>query len=481
MTEYFYLKINEIDKIYSNEAVRFLQGPAHGQCITLGGAGRDGKDATNELSIIMLRADYRVRLSQPDLAVRISGESPDSFLEEIANTIKEGINKVKVFGDEVVIDAMRTLDTLPGDAEDYAILGCSEPVITGKTNSWGNSGQINLAKCLELALNDGKCQMTGRQMGPRTGDMRKAEDFEDVFEAFRTQVEYFTDAIAAYDGILEYCQKNYYPLPLYSIVTQDCIKNGIEFNAAAHVLTRPHPGGRRGNGGRFPAGGKTLVFDQKKLTMEKLLDVLKKDFENEEVVRQMLMNRAPKFGNDDAEADEMCNRVLHVYVDALNQHTNNRGGRFIGGLYYVTSYIPYGRVTGATPDGRKATLPLNDGGISPSHGMDRKGHTAIARSVSSLDNVDVLHGCVLNQKFHPSVFTGKDKYKDFMGYLRGFTQLGCWECQYNVVTTETLRKAQKDPDRYKGLVVRVAGYSAYFTELEPELQEEVINRTEHMA
>ena len=483
LTEYFYLKINEIDKIYSNEAVRFLQGPAHGQCITLGGVDASGRECANELSVLMVEADYCVRLAQPDIAVRIMKDSQEEFMAVIVESIKRGINKLKVFGDRVVVESMKTLCTEPGDAEDYAILGCSEPVIAGKTNSWGNSGNINLAKCLELSLNDGKCMLTGQQMGPHTGDMSKASSFDEVTEAFRAQAEFFTDVIAAYDGILEYCQMTYYPLPLYSIATRDCIKNGKEFNAggARYNTTSPLGVGAITVGDSLQAI-KTLVFDEKRLSMDKLLEALRNDFNDEEPLRQMLLNRAAKFGNDSDVADAMSNYVLHVYIDELNKHKNNRsGGPFIGGLYYVTSYIPFGKVTAATPDGRKSTEPLNDGGISPSYGMDRRGPTAIAKSVSKLDNVLVLHGCVLNQKFHPSVFSGDDKYKNFTDYLRGFAELDCWECQYNVLTTETLRKAQLDREKYKGLVVRVAGYSAYFTQLEPELQEELIRRTEHLA
>ncbi len=482
LSEYFFLKCNEIDKIYSNEATRHQQGPAIG-CMTLGGVDRNGKDCVNDLTILLLEADYRTSLAQPDIAVRLTKTAPEEFLAKIGEGVKKGINKIKVFGDEVVVEAMRSLGTEPGDAEDWCNFGCSEAVVSGKTNSWGNAGQINLAKCLELALNHGKCMLTGQQMGPRTGDMANAESFEVVLNAFRAQVDYFTDAIADYDAVLEYCQKNYYPVPLYSVVTQDCIRDGVEFNAGGARYNTASPLGV----GLITAGDslqaiKTLVFDQKRLTMAKLLEVLEADFEGNEPIRQMLLNRAPKFGNDSDEADGMNNQVLHIYMDALGRQKCNRGnGPFIGGLYYVTSYIPFGLITAATPDGRRATRPLNDGGISPTHGMDRKGPTAVLKSVGKLDHVEILHGCVLNQKFHPSVFVGENSTDSFNSYMRGIAELDCWECQYNVLTTETLRKAQASPEKYKGLVVRVAGYSALFTRLEKEIQEEIIRRTAHSA
>jgi formate C-acetyltransferase len=211
-----------------------------------------------------------------------------------------------------------------------------------------------------------------------------------------------------------------------------------------------------------------------------LVNALRADFADREPLRRMLINRAPKFGNDVDEADSLCNTVLRIFCDELEKYTNARGGPFIGGLYYLSANIPFGLKTGASADGRRAGEPLNDGGISPNHGMDKKGATAVAKSVGKLENDRVPHGCVLNQRFHPSVFEGEGKIELFADYMRGFIDLGGWECQYNVVTAETLKDAQAHPERHGGLVVRVAGYSAYFTALEKELQDDIINRTEQI-
>lgn len=479
LVECFYLKLSEVDKIYSNQATRFLQGPAHGQCITLGGVDAEGHDTTNELSVLLLEADRDIRLVQPDIALRIHDKTPQELLDMAVGNVREGINKIKVFGDKVITDSLRGIGVSSSDAWDFALLGCSEPVIQGKMNTWGNSGHLNLAKCLELALNDGVCMLSNTRMGPPTG---KAEDFacfEDLVNAFQDQVKYFISYLVEYDNLIDRLHAEETPLPLYSIVTPSCIERGLEFNrgGADYNTTSPLGVGPITAGDSL-AAVKKLVFDERRISMRDLLKALKSDFAGQESLRLMLINRAPKFGNDEDFTDNLANTVLRTFCDELRINMNARGGPFVGGLYYLSANIPYGAVTAATPDGRRKGEPLNDGGISPSHGMDRKGATAVAKSVGKLDNRKVPHGCVLNQRFHPSVFEGEGKSELFSDYIRTFVELGGWECQYNVITTEALREAQKEPGKYKDLVVRVAGYSAYFTELEKELQDDIINRTE---
>ncbi|MDR1931197.1 MAG: glycyl radical protein [Spirochaetales bacterium] len=477
--ECFFLKLNEVDKIYSNQATRFLQGPGHGQCITLGGCQANGSDATNELSCMILDADREVRLVQPDIAVRVHPGTPDAFLRKTALNIKAGINKIKIFGDQVIIRSMLDIGIPPQEAWNFSLLGCSEVVIEGKTNSWGNSGQLNLAKCLELALNNGVCMLTGKQMGPVTGAPETFASFSDVLAAFKTQVRYFIKNLVEYDNILDLCHADFSPLPFYSTVVEGCVEKGVEFNRGGAVYNTTSPLGVGPiTTGDSLAAIKKLVFEERRLSPAELVDTLRTDFAEKEPVRQMLINRASKFGNDIDDVDTICNTVLRIFCDELRLYTNSRGGPFIGGLYYLSANIPFGLKTGATADGRRAGQPLNDGGISPNHGMDKNGATAVAKSVGKLENVKVPHGCVLNQRFHPSVFEGEGKIKLFADYMRGFIDLGGWECQYNVVTSETLKDAQAHPENHGDLVVRVAGYSAYFTALEKELQDDIINRTE---
>ncbi|MDR1626918.1 MAG: formate C-acetyltransferase/glycerol dehydratase family glycyl radical enzyme [Spirochaetia bacterium] len=479
--ECFFLKLNEVDKIYSNQATRFLQGPGHGQCITIGGCRGDGSDATNELSYMILDADLDVRLVQPDIALRIHRETPEGLLRKAAVNIRAGINKIKIFGDEVIIRSMEGIGVAKEDAWNFNLLGCSEAVIEGKTNSWGNSGQVNLAKCLELALNDGVCMQTGCRMGPATGGVEGFSSFGDVVAAFTAQVRYFVGRLAEYDNILDVAHADIVPLPFYSTVVDGCLERGIEFNRGGAVYNTSSPLGV----GPITVGDslcaiKKLVFEEGKISFPDLVEALRSDFADREPLRQMLINRAPKFGNDVDEVDSICNEVLRIFCDELRLYTNARGGPFIGALYYLSANIPFGIKTAASADGRRAGQPLNDGGISPNHGMDKNGATAVAKSVGKLDNVKVPHGCVLNQRFHPSVFEGEGKIGLFADYMRGFIDLGGWECQYNVITTETLKDAQAHPEKYGDLVVRVAGYSAYFTALEKELQDDIINRTEQI-
>jgi pyruvate-formate lyase len=217
------------------------------------------------------------------------------------------------------------------------------------------------------------------------------------------------------------------------------------------------------------------------LSMGKLLEVLRSNFVGHEEIRQMLINRAPKFGNDDDRVDDLCNEVLKMYCHELGRYKNCRNGPYIAGLYYLTANIPFGMRTGATADGRRSGEPLNDGGISPVHGRDRKGITGVAKSVGKLDMERVPHGAVLNQRIHASLLKGEDKIDLFTQYIRTFLSLGGWHTQFNVISSDMLREAQREPEKYRDLVIRVAGYSAYFTQLEPELQNDIIDRTEHTA
>lgn len=482
LLECFYLKLSEIDKIYSNEATRFLQGPAHGQTITLAGVNADGKDATNELSYLFLEADREIRLVQPDLAVRVHRTLPGEFLKEVCINIKEGLTKPKLFNDEVVIQSLLSIGFNLEDARNWAALGCSEPVAPGKTNSWGNSGHLNLAKCLELALNDGTCMLTQKRMGLSTGDPSKFSTFEGLLDAFKKQVRYFVKHLVTYDNIIDRCHAEVAPLSLYSLVIDDCLDKGREFNGggARYNTTSPLGVGPITTGDSL-AAIKTLVYQERLLPISDLVSVLRMNFEGQEAIRQMLINRAPKFGNDEDIVDELCNEVLRIFCDELIMYKNPRNGPFIGALYYLTANVPFGQKTAASADGRKSGEPLNDGGISPTHGRDKRGPTAVAKSVGKLDHVRVPHGSILNQTLHPSLLEGEEKIELFSRFVRTFMDLGGWHIQFNVLTTDSLREAQKKPEEYRGLVVRVAGYSAYFVELAEEVQNDIIARTEQKS
>jgi len=270
----------------------------------------------------------------------------------------------------------------------------------------------------------------------------------------------------------------YLSLPFYSVLTEDCIERGLDFERGGAVYNFTSPLGV----GPITVGDslmaiKKFVFDDNKLSMRELIAALKNDFEDSEHLRLMLKNKAPKYGNDIDEADEMSDFAMAVYCDALEGRKNPRGGRFIAGIYYLTANVPNGQRTAATPNGRHAREPLNDGGISPTHGDDRRGATAILKSAGKLCNVRTGHGSVLNQSLHPTIFNGKDCESVFGEYMRSIVDLGVWETQFNVLKREDLLRAQEHPDEYRSLVVRVAGYSAYFNDLGKDNQDDLIGRT----
>ena len=482
LIETFYLKLSETDKVYSNEATRFLQGPGHGQTFTLGGVTRTGQDATNELSHIFLEADRDIHLVQPDIAIRVHQTLPESFLQKAAINIREGLTKPKFMNDEVVIQSMLDIGIPLEDARDWGSLGCSEPVICGKTDSWGNAGQMNLAKCLELALNDGKCMLTGKQMGPCTGGPEDFVEFDDLLDAYRKQVRYFIEFLVLYDNIIDRFHAEVMPVPILSVAVSDCLGKGVEFNRGGAKYNTSSPAGVGPiTAGDSLASVKKLVFEENTLSMKELHSALMNNFEDQESMRLMLINKAPKFGNDDDLVDHLCNEVACIFCDELRLYSNPRKGPFIGALYYLTANIPFGHRTAATPDGRRAGEPLNDGGISPVHGRDKNGATAVAKSVGKLDQQRIPHGTILNQRFHPSVMEGEDKLRLFTRYIRTFMDLGGWHNQMKVVTSDILKAAQQAPEEHKDLVIRVAGYSAYFTQLEKEVQDDIIDRTEHVS
>lgn len=475
----FFCKLSEVNKIYSNEGARLLAGPAHGQALTLGGILAGGGEGTNELTCLCLEADCSVRLVQPDLALRITDSTPQELLLQFGEAVRSGIGKHKIFGDRLVIDSLIACGVDPGDAREWGALGCSEPVPCGMTNSWGNSGHLSLPKCLELALNNGKCRLTAKPLGPATGDPRQFATFGDLMAAFGKQVEYFTARLAAYNNLLDELHAQMLPLPFVSLFISDCLARGIEFNAggARYNFTSPLGIGLITVADSL-AAIKKLVFEEKSIPIPKLIEALDHNFEGQEYLRQTLMNRAPKFGNDEDLVDLLANEVLHLWADCLKGYANPRGGRWVPSLYTLTANIGFGERCGATPDGRRAREPFNDN-ISPVHGRARKGPTAVARSVGKLDLLHIPQGAILNMRLSPSILYGDEGLAKFADFLRGYVRLGGWHNQFNVMSTETLREAQKHPDRHRGLVIRVSGYSALFVELSPEVQEDIIARVEY--
>lgn len=488
----FYIKTATINKIYSNEGAMLFAGPGIGQAIILSGVTRDGRDATNELSYLCLDADAEVHLMQPDLAVRLHPDIPEDFLIKVSKHIASGRDKPKLFTDPVVIQALLNVGVTLEDARDYAALGCSEIIVPGKTCSGGNHGNICFAKCLELALNEGKVMWyyDGREfcmnpsnakVGVPTGDPIKFKSFEDVLDAYKKQVEYFVELMAILDNIIDNVQAELVPHVFYSLVTEGCIEKGVDFTCGGAVYNYTSPCGV----GPITvadslAAIKKLVFEEKKISMDRLIEALRRNFEGPEnkEIRQILINEAPKFGNDDPYVDRIARDVVQIYVDKLRKYRNPRGGPFVASIYSLTGNVGFGWRTGPTPDGRKGGELLNDN-ISPMQGRDLNGPTAVIKSVSNIDAATIPQGYVFNMKFNPTTLDDEERIKRFVMFNRTVIDYEIWHIQYNVISADTLRDAQKDPEKYRNLLVRVSGYSAYFVELSKEVQDHIIARTEH--
>ena len=486
-----YLQLSTVTKIYSNEGAIIFAGPGVGQCITLSGVDRNGRDVTNELSYLCIDADADVRLMQPDIAVRNHPLIPERFLKKCCAHAASGCDKPKFFTDRVVIQSLMNCGIPLEDARDYGDLGCSETVVCGKTCSGGNMGNVCLPMCLDFALHDGvqNWYYDGEnfhpnvhvQMGPRTGDPRGFTSMADLRAAYSTQVKYFVRQLAVLDNILENLQAEMVPHVFYSLIVDGCIESGRDFTAGGAIYnqTSPLAPGPITTTDALTAV-KKVVFDDKTLTMDELLRYVDSNFAGEdgEDVRQMLIKRVPKFGNDDDYADEEAVFVVRDYYESMQGYSNPRGGKWVPSVYSTTGNIGFGWRTGPTPDGRVGGELLNDN-ISPMQGRDLNGPTSVVKSLSKVDASLLPQGYVFNLKLAPNIISNETNLRKFVNFNRSLGDYGIFHIQYNILDANILLDAQKNPQNYRDLLVRVSGYSAYFVELGKELQDHLINRTMH--
>jgi len=475
----FFIKCSEVGgKLYDLKNAQLYAGNPYGETITLGGIKEDGEDAVNELSYLCLDAIAELKLPHPEIAVRIHNKTPDEFLLKVCEVIKLGCGFPKLFNDEVIIQSLLSQGVPLEDARNYCIIGCVEPEVPHKTNGWHNAGLINLAKCLELALNDGVCRLTKKQLGPRTGDPRLFSSFEDVLRAFKLQLEYFIRQLVIAVNICDKAHMSFDPQPLASILIDDCLDKGLDWvRGGAHYNWTGIQGIGFANVVDSLAAIKKLVFEDKKITMHELIEALDNNFEGRDHLRSMLLD-APKYGNDDDYVDMIGNVIVRMLYNIVKRFKNPRGGCYRIGLYGLTSNIPFGKVVGALPDGRKACEPLADN-ISPMRGRDRQGPTAVFKSVAKLDLARVQNGALLNVKLSPWILRTQDDVTKLASLIRAYFDLGGFHVQFNVISKEVLIDAQKHPEKYPNLLVRVSGYCAYFVELSKEVQDDIIARTEH--
>ncbi|MBQ3276414.1 MAG: glycyl radical protein, partial [Oscillospiraceae bacterium] len=445
-----------------------------------GGQTEDGIDGTNELSYMFLTTQEHIRLASPQFTMRVYAGTPKELLLRAAEIIKGGGGMPALFGDEAVIKSLENAGVPRDAAVNYAIVGCVEPSVIGAFGR-NNGGYINLARIVDFALNNGVDRLTGQQIGIKTGT--DFSSFEECRAAVAQQMESFVRLQATENHIIDSIQAEVTPHIFASCIIPDCIKKGkdITSGGARYHWTTPFGVGMATAADSLTAV-KRLVFEEKRITLSKLNKVLDNNFDGieGERIRLMLMN-SPKYGNDEMAADEMARYITDKFFFETEKYPTGRGGHLVGGVFTLSSTVPHGWKTGATADGRKAKTPVSDS-ISPTNGIDHNGPTAVLQSASRLNHGCCSGGNVLNIKFSPSALESSGSLTKFADMVRTYlVDLKGYEVQVNVVSGKMMRAAQKNPNEYKDLIVRMAGYSVRFIELSEEIQNDIITRTEHQA
>jgi len=461
----------------------YTDGYAHWEATTIGGLTKDGKDATNELSYLMLESKKEFPLNFPDLAARIHAQTPEPFLHSICETIKEGTGFPKLFFDEEIIPLFLAKGAEVEEANDYCICGCTEAKMINRDAVTTGCAWVNLGAIVEMTFNDGKLNLCGDQMlGVATGDPRDFASFDDVWNAFCRQGENIMKHTFAQQYVADTLKSKHIAAPMSSMLHDLCMKECKDMHSGP-IEGALYLGFIDTLGFATAidslAAVKKLVFDDKKLTMDELLDAVNCNFEGKEAIRQMCLN-APKYGNNDPYADNIGRDIEQFFVNLTRKHKSAFGGELDIRYVTITAHIPFGAVLGATPDGRKAGQPISEG-VSPSQGADTTGPTA---SLTSIANTKCMAhkeraARLLNMKLTPSAVTGQEGTRKLMSLIRTACDMKMWHLQFNIINKDTLIAAQEDPEKYRDLLVRVAGYSAYFVDLTPQLQDEIIKRTEH--
>ncbi|MBE0153213.1 formate C-acetyltransferase [Serratia sp. PL7] len=468
LLESLWVKCNDIVLLRSTSSARYFAGFPTGYTILLGGLTETGRSAVNVLSFLCLDAYQNIRLPQPNLGVRVNEFIDRPFLLKTAETIRLGTGIPQIFNDEVVVPAFLNRGVSLEDARDYAVVGCVELSIPGRTYGLHDIAMFNLLKVMELTLldNEGNASLT----------------YPQLLDQIREKIRHYVRLMAEGSNICDIGHRDWAPVPLLSSFIDDCLQHGKDITEGG---ARYNFSGVQGIGianlsdSLFALKG--LVFDQQRLSFDELLATLKANFATPEgeKIRARLINRFDKYGNDIDEVDLISADLLRFYCKEVEQYRNPRGGQFTPGSYTVSAHVPLGAVVGATPDGRYAGEQLADGGLSPMLGQDGQGPTAVLKSVSKLDNYLLSNGTLLNVKFTPSTLEGQQGLNKLADFLGAFTKLKLQHVQFNVVNAETLKEAQARPQDFAGLVVRVAGYSAFFVELSKEIQDDIIRRTAH--
>jgi formate C-acetyltransferase len=475
-----FIKFNHIVYMRNTHSAKYFAGFPIGFNVTIGGQNRTGNDVTNELSYLFLKAQDHVRLPQPNLTARLHKGSPAEFLNECSRIIGLGTGMPQIVNDESIIPALESAGISREDRLDYVLIGCVELSTQGNYLGWSDAAMFNLVKVLELTLNGGKCLISGKQIGIDTGFLFDYSGYDDFEVAYGMQIDFFIDKMIRACEVVEKSHQAHLPSPFLSSVIDDCLLSGTDVTAGgARYNLSGIQAIQVANLADSMAVLKKLVFEDRAIEKESLLIALQNNFKDDEPLRHVCINHVSKYGNDIDWVDEIGAKWITYFADRLKSYKNYRGGAYHMGLYTVSAHIPMGENVGATPDGRLAGTPLADGGLSPMYGRDKKGPTAVLNSVSRMPSCLAGNGTLLNLKFLPSVFKNEYDREKFTFLLRSFISLPVHHVQFNVITNEDLIKAKTDPQSYKDLTIRVAGYTAYFVELAGELQDEIIKRTTH--
>lgn len=468
LLESLWVKCNDVVLLRSTSSARYFAGFPTGYTALLGGLTENGRSAVNVLSFLCLDAYQSIQLPQPNLGVRVNEFIDRPFLLKTAETIRLGTGIPQIFNDEVVVPAFLNRGVSLEDARDYAVVGCVELSIPGKTYGLHDIAMFNLLKVMEIAMQE--------------NEGNTALSYDELLEHIRTKINHYIALMVEGSNICDIGHRDWAPVPLLSSFISDCLDNGRDITEGG---ARYNFSGVQGIGIANLSDSlhalKGLVFEQQRLSFDELLAVLKANFATPEgeKIRARLIHRFEKYGNDIDEVDNISAELLRHYCKEVEKYRNPRGGQFTPGSYTVSAHVPLGAVVGATPDGRFAGEQLADGGLSPMLGQDMQGPTAVLKSVSKLDNYLLSNGTLLNVKFTPATLEGDAGLQKLADFLRAFTQLKLQHVQFNVVNADTLREAQQRPQDFAGLVVRVAGYSAFFVELSKEIQDDIIRRTAH--
>lgn len=480
MIECLWLKFNEIVYLRNKNSAKYFAGFPIGFNVAVGGQDENGNDASNALSHLLIQAQEDIGLPQPNLSVRLFEHTDQALLTHAVKCVSKGSGMPQFFNDKAIVSPLMDLGISKQDAINYAIVGCVELTTHGNNLGWSDAAMFNMNKVLELTLNHGKCLLTGKQMGPDLGSLSTYASFSDLEAAYQKMMDYFIEKMIPCCEGVEKAHIDCLPTPFLSAVIDDCMDKGMDVTAGgAHYNLSGIQMIQVANLADSLAAIKELVYDKKKVDASHLEKALQNNYVGDEVLRQMLLHRVPKYGNDVAWVDELGAKWALYFREQLRKYKNYRNGPYHTGMYTVSAHVPMGQNVGASADGRFAQDPLADGGLSAVYGRDIQGPTAVLKSVSKMDNSCTTNGGLLNMKFLPDFFKTEAGITKFCNFLRAFVDLEVPHIQFNVVSKENLLDAQKHPDQYRSLTVRVAGYTAYFTELAGDLQNEIIARTSY--